>query len=170
MFCLDCNIQSNFSITTAQHTAHSLTFCSSAQHFVLHIHICHCTATGDEFCKAIEDKEIQPTQEQKVRARILADNYDWDITFYLLYGLFYLLYGLFYLLYGLFYLLYGLGACTHPRRRLRLGYHGRPQDLGLRLSPRWNLQRAGGHHQGCTVPQRNQGMCVWLLTRMYVCM
>jgi len=34
---------------------------------------------GEELCKAIDDKEITPTDDMKARARILADEYDWDI-------------------------------------------------------------------------------------------
>jgi len=36
--------------------------------------------TGEDFCKAIDNKEITTEQEGKVRARILADNYKWDVT------------------------------------------------------------------------------------------
>jgi elongation factor 2 len=36
--------------------------------------------TGEDFCKAIDSKEITAEQEMKVRARLLADNYKWDVT------------------------------------------------------------------------------------------
>jgi elongation factor 2 len=35
---------------------------------------------GDEVTKAIEDNDIFEDQETKVRARLLADEYDWDVT------------------------------------------------------------------------------------------
>jgi len=36
--------------------------------------------TGEDFCKAIDSKEINNEQEMKVRARLLADNYKWDVA------------------------------------------------------------------------------------------
>lgn len=35
---------------------------------------------GDDVCKAIDDKEINPDDDFKVRARKLADDYKWDVT------------------------------------------------------------------------------------------
>jgi elongation factor 2 len=35
---------------------------------------------GEDFCKAVDSKDINPDQEMKVRARLLADNYKWDVT------------------------------------------------------------------------------------------
>jgi len=35
---------------------------------------------GDEVCKAIDSKQVNMEQEMKVRARILADEYKWDVT------------------------------------------------------------------------------------------
>jgi len=35
---------------------------------------------GDEFCKGIDSNEIKENDEVKVRARILADQYKWDVT------------------------------------------------------------------------------------------
>jgi elongation factor 2 len=35
---------------------------------------------SEELCKAIDDKTISPDQENKVRARMLADEFKWDIT------------------------------------------------------------------------------------------
>jgi len=35
---------------------------------------------NEELVKAIDDKEITPTDEVKARARLMADNYGWDVT------------------------------------------------------------------------------------------
>jgi len=35
---------------------------------------------GDEFCKAMDEGTLKAAQDVKLRARDLADNYDWDIT------------------------------------------------------------------------------------------
>jgi len=35
---------------------------------------------GEEFCKAVDAKDITPEQEMKVRARLMADNHKWDVT------------------------------------------------------------------------------------------
>jgi len=35
---------------------------------------------GEDFCKAVDSKDINPDQEMKVRARLLADNHKWDVT------------------------------------------------------------------------------------------
>jgi elongation factor 2 len=42
----------------------------------------YCTAEplGEEFCKAVDKGEIVPDMEMKVRARMLADDYKWDVT------------------------------------------------------------------------------------------
>jgi elongation factor 2 len=35
---------------------------------------------GEDFCKAVDAKDINPEQEMKVRARLLADDFKWDVT------------------------------------------------------------------------------------------
>jgi elongation factor 2 len=35
---------------------------------------------GEEFCKAVDEGEINPEEETKIKARKLADNYGWDVT------------------------------------------------------------------------------------------
>lgn len=35
---------------------------------------------GEDFCKAVDSKDINPEAEMKVRARLLADNFKWDVT------------------------------------------------------------------------------------------
>jgi len=35
---------------------------------------------SEEFVQAVDDREIFPTQENKLRARLLADEYGWDVT------------------------------------------------------------------------------------------
>jgi len=35
---------------------------------------------GEEFCKAVDAKEINQEQEMKVRARLMADNFKWDVA------------------------------------------------------------------------------------------
>jgi len=35
---------------------------------------------GEDFCKGVDDNEINPDEEMKIRARKLADNYGWDVT------------------------------------------------------------------------------------------
>jgi elongation factor 2 len=39
-----------------------------------------CEPLGDELCQAIDRGDISDTQENKVRARLLADEYKWDVT------------------------------------------------------------------------------------------
>jgi len=35
---------------------------------------------GEELCKAIDDKEVGPNDDMKLRARLLADKYEWDVN------------------------------------------------------------------------------------------
>merc|ERR1719158_1893784 len=35
---------------------------------------------GEELCKAIDDKEVGPNDDVKIRARLLADKYEWDVN------------------------------------------------------------------------------------------
>jgi len=35
---------------------------------------------GEDFCKAVDSKDINPEAEMKARARTLADNFKWDVT------------------------------------------------------------------------------------------
>jgi len=35
---------------------------------------------GEDFCKAVDDNEINPEEEMKIRARKLADNFGWNVT------------------------------------------------------------------------------------------
>jgi len=35
---------------------------------------------GEDFCKAVDSKDINPEAEMKLRARTLADNFKWDVT------------------------------------------------------------------------------------------
>jgi len=39
-----------------------------------------CQPLSDEWCKAVDDKVITPEQELKERARIMADQFKWDVT------------------------------------------------------------------------------------------
>jgi len=42
----------------------------------------NCTAQplGEEFCKAVDGNDINPDEEMKIRARKLADNFEWDVS------------------------------------------------------------------------------------------
>jgi translation elongation factor EF-G len=39
-----------------------------------------CSLSGDEFCKGMDEGEINPDEEFKARARKLADDYKWDVS------------------------------------------------------------------------------------------
>jgi len=40
----------------------------------------HCAPLGEEFCIEVDDKAITPRDDPKIRARHLADDFDWDVT------------------------------------------------------------------------------------------